>query len=264
MNFLTTILERKRERLGVAKKTISRTELREREYFHRRPFSLRESLAAHTIGIIAEMKKASPSKGILRHQYEPITIAQNYENAGASALSVLTEEDFFCGSLKHIEIIREKIRLPLLRKDFIIDSYQLTEARSAGADAILLIAAALDSILLRELLEEATELALEVLVEIHSAKELETLPLERISLIGINNRNLTTFTVNLATSIELAKELPSGLTIVSESGITTSQDIALLWKSGIKNYLIGEAFMKAQNPGNALAQLIQEAETLCL
>lgn len=264
MNILAKILERKRERIAEAKKHISRTGLMEKEYFLRTPISLRNSLERRTLGVIAEMKKASPSKGLLRQQYDPVALAEAYTNAGAAALSVLTEEDFFFGSLDHLCAVRATTTLPLLRKDFILDSYQLTEALAYGADAVLFIAAALDPVLMNELLLEAKELGLEVLVEIHSRQELEALPLSHISLLGINNRDLTTFVVDIATTIELARSLPSTITIVSESGITSARDIAFLHQAGIKNYLIGEAFMRSENPGEALAQLLKEAESLCL
>ncbi|MBP8976094.1 MAG: indole-3-glycerol phosphate synthase TrpC [Bacteroidetes bacterium] len=263
MNFLTTILEQKRKRLEAAKKLRPIEVLKDMEWFHRETISLCEALARQQIGVIAEMKKASPSKGILRKQYDPVAIAKSYIMNGATAISVLTEEDFFSGNLEHLKAVRSSVLSPLLRKDFITDSYELYEAKAYGADAILLIVAACERSHLLDLLLEAKELGLEAVVEVHSIYELEILPpLSSITLLGVNNRDLTTFAVDLTTVLRIKKEIPDHITLISESGIQRGSDIRMLYHGGIKNFLIGEAFMRATDPGVALRNLIDETRIL--
>ena len=216
------------------------------------------ALAGNSRRIIAEVKKASPSKGLIREDFDPVAIAKDYADHGASALSVLTEERFFQGSLAHLEAIRQAVAVPLLRKDFMLDSYQLVEAKSYGADAVLFIAALLDSNLLRELREEATALALDSLVEVHTEKELESALKAGSQLIGINNRNLKTFEVSLATTETLAPLLPPGTPAICESGIDSLEQIRCVEKLGIHVFLIGESLMRAPQPGKKLSELLEQ------
>lgn len=207
--------------------------------------------------IIAEIKHRSPSKGIIRDDFDPVRIAEGYASAGAAALSVLTEEDFFGGSLDHLRAIRRRLpEIPLLRKDFLFDEYQLHESLEAGADAVLLITAILDDAILTHLIRLAAELGLDALVEVHTKSELERASSAGARVIGINNRDLRDFTVDLATSLALAGLAPQGTILVSESGISTDRDIALLSSEGFNGFLIGEHFMRAAEPGEALKRLL--------
>lgn len=197
------------------------------------------------MGLIAEVKKASPSKGLIRADFHPVEIARSYEEAGADCISVLTDEAYFQGSGEYLQAIREAVQLPLLRKDFIIDERQIYEARLLGADAVLLIAAILDDAQLQDYLQLAASLGLDSLVEVHDHTELDrVLRLGNAELIGINNRNLKTFETTLQVTAELAKQMPSGITLISESGIQTAEDIQFLADCGAKGVLIGETFMR--------------------
>lgn len=256
---LDRIVEAKAARLEAAKRRAPVSTFVERSAsrtFH----SLTDALGrAEQVNIIAEIKQRSPSKGIIRADFDPIRIAESYACAGAAALSVLAEEDFFGGSLDHLEAIRSRVALPLLRKDFIFDEYQLYESVSAGADAVLLIVAILEDGLLASLIELARKLRLDALVEVHSAHEMERAVEAGASIIGINNRDLTTFEVDLETSIALAALAPMGSVLVSESGIHNSADIRRLKPAGFNAFLVGEHLMRAADPGVALEQLIGEA-----
>jgi len=209
--------------------------------------------------IIAEIKRASPSKGIIRKDFDPLRIALSYSSGGASALSVLTDEKFFKGSLSYLSQIRDTVQTPLLRKDFILNPYQVYEARYFGADAILLIVAALEQEVLSELLELAESLGMNALVEVHDEQELERALSVHAKIIGINNRDLKTFTVDLDVSLKLSKRIPSETIVVAESGIRSSGDIAKLRSEGIHVFLIGETFMKTPEPGKALSNLIESS-----
>ena len=223
--------------------------------------SLAEALGrTDRVNIIAEIKQRSPSKGIICEDFDPVRIAVGYANAGAAALSVLAEEDFFGGSLEHLKAIRERVTVPLLRKDFIFDQYQLYESVVAGADAVLLIVAILEDEPLAKLIELTRKLGLESLVEVHSGDEMRRAAEAGAAIVGVNNRDLTTFNVDLRTSIELAADAPKGATLVSESGINTGSDIRRLRSAGFNAFLVGEHLMKASEPGEALRRLIDEAE----
>ncbi len=258
MNIFEEILEHKRGEVKKAKRNISQRSLQEKEAFGFRRLSLLRALRSSKPAIIAEVKQASPSKGIIRADFDALAIARDYVQNGAAALSVLTDEKFFRGNLQYIEAMRKFVTIPILRKDFIIDSYQLYESKSAGADAVLLIAAALDSAHLQDLLAEATNLGLQCLIEVHTQKEIEQLPLGGVDLIGINNRNLATFKTDIAISARLRKFIPDEIEVVSESGIHTSDDISFLMSHGISSFLVGESLMRAESPGKALAELLSD------
>ena len=208
-------------------------------------------------GIIAEIKKASPSKGVIREDFQPAEIARSYEKAGAACLSVLTDQDFFQGHEDYLVQARAACSLPVIRKDFIVSPYQVYEARAMGADCILLIAAALDDKVVAELNELAGQLGMDVLIEVHNAEELQrALKLDN-RLLGINNRNLHTFDVSLETTYSLLDSIPDDRLVVTESGIHLSDDIAAMFDHDVKAFLVGEAFMRADDPGEGLAQLFQ-------
>jgi indole-3-glycerol phosphate synthase len=225
---------------------------------YRRPTrGFARELSGDSRRIIAEIKRSSPSKGLIRADFSPLAIARDYADHGASAISVLTEEKFFQGSLTYLEEIKTAVTVPLLRKDFIIDPYQLTEARSYGADAILLIAAVLDATVLRDLRETATALSLDSVVEVHNEEELERALDAGAEIIGINNRSLQTFEVSLATTEKLAPRVPGGILIISESGIDGAEQIRQVERWGIHNFLIGESLMRAPSPGEKLQELLR-------
>jgi len=211
--------------------------------------------------IIAEVKKASPSKGILIEDFNPLKIALLYQEHGASAISVLTDENFFHGSLNHMHLIAKSTVVPILQKDFIFDEYQVLEARAYRADAFLLIANLLDKERLRDFRILGEELGMDALVEVHTMAELEKALLSEAQIIGINNRDLTTFEVDIETSLEIAPHIPRDRLIVSESGICSREDIIKLEEAGINAFLIGEALLKSNNIGEKLEELIGTVET---
>lgn len=208
------------------------------------------------IKLIAEVKKASPSKGVIRDNFDPVGIARIYEDSGAACISVLTEKKFFQGSLDHLGMIRKAVDLPLLRKDFIIDEYQIFEARAAGADAILLIAACLDKPQIQDFLGRARDLGLDVLVESHTPKELDKALSAGAMLIGLNNRDLTTFSVSLQTTFDILKDIPDDRIVVSESGISSREDVARLEQAGVDAVLVGEALMREAEIGRKVKELL--------
>lgn len=212
-------------------------------------------IKAGSPAVIAEVKKASPSKGVLREAFDPPAIATSYEQGGATCLSVLTDVDFFQGADSYLQSAREACGLPVLRKDFTIDPYQVYEARVLGADCILLIVAALGDATLRELAELADHLGMDALVEVHDELELERALRLPTPLIGVNNRNLRTFETRLETTLSLREKIPEDRLVVTESGIHTQQDVALMLDNGVNAFLVGEAFMKADDPGKKLAEL---------
>ena len=217
--------------------------------------ALRGKLAAGRSAVIAEIKKASPSKGVLREHFVPAEIAASYERGGAACLSVLTDVQFFQGSAAYLEEARAACALPVLRKDFIVDAYQVFEARAMGADCILLIAACLDDGAMTELEAQAMALGMAVLVEVHDAAELERALRLKTLLVGINNRNLRSFAVSLDTTLALLPQVPADRLLVTESGILAAADVQRMRAAGVNAFLVGEAFMRAPDPGAALAAL---------
>jgi indole-3-glycerol phosphate synthase len=217
--------------------------------------ALYRKIEAGLPAVIAELKKASPSRGTLREDFDPAQIAASYERGGAACLSVLTDVDFFKGSDAYLQQARAACSLPVLRKDFIIDPYQVYEARTLGADCILLIVAAVDDSMLRELLRLATQLGMDALVEVHEREELERALRTPAPLIGINNRDLRSFDTRLDVTLGLLQLVPDDRLVVTESGIHTGADVALMRSRGVSAFLVGEAFMKAPAPGDKLAEL---------
>lgn len=258
-DILERILAVKREEVAAARAEVSQGELlaRARARSDVRDFggALRDAIAAGRAAVIAEVKKASPSKGVLREEFDPAAIGASYARHGAACLSVLTDRRFFQGAPEYLGQARAASGLPVLRKDFIVDEYQLAEARAWGADAVLLIVAALEQARMASLEACAHELGMAVLVEAHDAAELERALELRTPLLGINNRNLRTFETRLDTTVDLLARIPSDRLVITESGIATSQDVQRMRASGVHAFLVGEAFMRAADPGVALARL---------
>ncbi|QKI89986.1 indole-3-glycerol phosphate synthase TrpC [Thiomicrorhabdus xiamenensis] len=207
--------------------------------------------------VIAEIKKASPSKGVLRDPFDPVEIAKSYAANGAACLSVLTDRDFFQGSNEYLQQVRAAVDLPIIRKDFIIDDYQVYEARVIGADCILLIAAAIGDAQMYELTETALQLGLDVLIEVHNEEELDRALRLPLPMIGINNRDLHSFDVSLQTTLNMLDKIPDDRIVVTESGIHSPEDVALMREHHVNTFLVGEAFMRAENPGEKLAELFK-------
>jgi len=220
--------------------------------------AVNDCVAANKPAVIAEVKRASPSKGILRDPFDPIAIAESYARGGACCLSVLTDEDFFQGSEQALVSARAACNLPVIRKDFLIHEYQVYEARAMGADCVLLIVAALDDATLRTLYNLAVELGMDVLVEVHDANELARALELQPMLLGINNRDLRTFDVSLNTTLNLLSHIPSGTTVVTESGILNSSHVQEMKSASVMAFLVGEAFMRASDPGEALRDLFAD------
>ncbi len=254
---LDEIIAYKKQELAETKRQTTLAEVRSRiaDIGPTRGFSKALS-GSGEIGLIAEVKKASPSKGVIREDFDPVKIAGTYDESGASCISVLTEKKYFQGSLEYLGDIRKAVKLPLLRKDFIIDEYQVHEARAAGADAVLLIAACLDKGRMEDFLGIAGELGLDVLVESHTYKELDKALLAGASLVGINNRDLGTFTVSLQTTLDLLKDIPDDRIVVSESGIKTRDDVIMLQKAGVDAVLVGESLMREKDIGRKVKELM--------
>ena len=262
MNFLSEIISRKQQQVEAAKQLTPAADLCEEARKVRSAstrHALRNALSnAGRINIIAEFKRRSPSKGVIRKHADPIEISRDYVSAGATAISVLTEENYFDGSLADLRAIRDAVEVPLLRKDFIFDEYQVFEAAIAGADAVLLIVAALDDsqlASLRDLIED--ELGMDALVEVHDELELQRATTSGARLIGVNNRDLRTFEVSLDTSLKLIDQAPSDAILISESGLKTRKDLERLHRVGYRGFLIGESLMRADSPGAALAELLE-------
>lgn len=255
-DILSEIIANKRFEVDLQKQTISIDQLQDSITEVSPVRSMKQALASSPSGIIAEFKRRSPSKGWIHQEARPEEIVPAYAAAGASALSILTDEKFFGGNLKDIRAARPLVQIPILRKDFIIDEYQLYQAKIVGADAILLIAAALEQQKCNELAIQAHELGLEVLLEIHSTDELPYINKE-IDMVGINNRNLGTFFTDVENSFRLAGQLPQDTVLVSESGISDPDTVKRLRNAGFKGFLIGETFMKTPQPGDTLRDFLQ-------
>jgi indole-3-glycerol phosphate synthase len=256
---LQKILATKREEIALASSSVSLAQMKSRAVAARAPRdfvgALRTPVSAGAPAVIAEIKKASPSKGVLREDFDPSAIAAAYAASGAACLSVLTDSQYFQGAHGHLEAARNACSLPVLRKDFIVDPYQVYEARAMGADCILLIVAALPASSMRELEVIADELRMAVLVEIHDASELDAALSLRTPLLGINNRNLRTFETRLDTTTSLLHRIPAGRLVITESGIQSQADVKMMREQGVQAFLVGEAFMRAKDPGAALANL---------
>lgn len=258
-DILKKILDKKaeevaRRRLGMTianLEEIAGTVERPRGFYN----ALQSKVLAKKPAIIAEIKKASPSKGVIREIFQPIAIGQDYTMNGAACLSVLTDKEFFQGSEVYLQMVRERCPLPVLRKDFMIDPYQIYEARALGADCILLIVAALEDSQMHELSDIATKLGMDVLVEVHNAEELQRALTLDTKLIGINNRNLRTFETSLQTTLDLKMQIPADRLIITESGIHTHEDVQLMLDNGIYTFLVGEVFMRAESPGQKMKEL---------
>jgi len=260
-DILARILAAKREEVEAAKRAVPLAELRSRAVAAAPPrdfvAALRTRIERGEAAVIAEVKKASPSKGLLRADFDPAAIAASYERHGAACLSVLTDARFFQGGPDDLVAARAAVRVPVLRKDFVLDTYQVVEARALGADAILLIAAALDAAALRVLEAAALELGMAVLVEVHDAGELDRALALSTPLLGINNRDLRTFETKLETTWSLLPRIAPGKTVITESGIGGPADVEAMRTRGVNAFLVGEAFMRAPDPGAALARLFQ-------
>ena len=256
---LRRILDRKREEVEQRKRSKSLADVEASAADQAPPRGFAAAIAdRHRAGhsaVIAEVKKASPSRGVIREHFVPAEIAQSYERGGAACLSVLTDQDFFQGSDLFLQQARAACSLPVLRKDFTIDRYQVAEARAIGADAVLLIAAALDDAKLRELSDAAAGWKLDVLVEVHDHEELERALALPSPLLGINNRNLRNFETSLDTTLGLLEFIPEGKTVVTESAIHTAADVARMRAAGVETFLVGEAFMRADDPGAELREM---------
>lgn len=256
---LQRILARKCEEVAERRARVPLADLRARslDAMTTRGFesTLRSTVLAGNAAVIAEVKKASPSKGVIRADFDPVQIAQSYAAGGASCLSVLTDVDFFQGDDRYLQAARGACALPALRKDFVIDAYQIYEARDLGADCILLIAAALDDSRLADFVSLATEIGIDVLLEVHDGEELQRALATPASLIGVNNRNLRNFETRLETTLELKPSIPPDRLLVTESGISTRDDVQLMRSHGVNCFLVGEAFMRARDPGVELRQL---------
>ncbi|MGR8935836.1 MAG: indole-3-glycerol phosphate synthase TrpC [Gammaproteobacteria bacterium] len=260
-DILKKILDKKAEEVARRRTQMSVANLQEIAAGVQEPRGFYQALqfraAAKKPAIIAEIKKASPSQGIIREDFNPVQIGQDYAMNGATCLSVLTDKEFFHGAEAYLQRVREACPLPVLRKDFMIDTYQLYEARALGADCILLIVAALADSQMQELAECAKQLGMDVLVEVHDAAELERALVLDTPLIGINNRNLRTFETSLQTTLQLKNEVPENRLPVTESGIHTPEDVQLMLDNGIYAFLVGEAFMRAASPGRKMRELFR-------
>lgn len=256
---LDRIMAHKAGEVALAKQRLPSAELQSRcaDIEPSRGFvtALQRTLAEGRSAVIAEVKKASPSKGVIRPDFHPAEIALSYQQNGAACLSVLTDEEFFQGSADYFAQVRAVVELPMLRKDFILDPYQLIESRAMGADCILLIAAALEDALMQDLAGQAQELGMDILVEVHDADELQRGLALGLPMVGINNRNLRNFETSLANTTDLLAQIPDHVLVVTESGIHSAADIALMRENGVNSFLVGEAFMRADDPGRQLAKL---------
>ncbi|PRD46432.1 indole-3-glycerol phosphate synthase TrpC [Sphingobacterium haloxyli] len=259
MTILDKIIERKKVEVAEAKQQVPLEELEKYPFFSRACYSLKESvLDPERTGIIAEFKRASPSRGLINGTSSVAEVVKGYQDAGASAVSVLTDSDFFKGALADLSAAREVLTIPLLRKEFIVDTYQIAEAKAYGADIILLIAACLDSNEIKAYADYAKSLGLNVLLEVHNEEELQRSIFDSIDAIGVNNRNLKDFVVDLNHSYDLVNTIPNRLIKVSESGISDPKTINELKQAGFQGFLIGENFMKTGDPTKAIKEFVKE------
>ena len=258
-NILEQILATKREEIDLRRTLVPEQQLLDKMADGHTPLgfvsALQRRASEQKPGVIAEIKKASPSKGVIRADFNPAAIATSYATANATCLSILTDEQYFQGRDDYLREVRQVVTLPLLRKDFTIDAYQVYEARAMGADCILLIVSALKPADLRDLYALAQSMGLDVLIEVHDAEELAIALALGPDLIGINNRNLKTFNTNLETTIDLLSNIPSDVVVVTESGISTVADVSRMQANNVHCFLVGEAFMRATDPGQALSDL---------
>ncbi|WP_027378366.1 indole-3-glycerol phosphate synthase TrpC [Chryseobacterium daeguense] len=256
MNILDKIIQRKKEEISVSKSRIPVGDLKNTMFFERENFSLKHNIKNKS-GIIAEFKRKSPSKGIINDTISPLEVTSKYQELGAGGVSILTDTEFFGGSIEDILSVRNHINIPILRKDFMIDEYQFYEAKSIGADAVLLIAACLSPQQVMEFTELSHELGMEVLLEIYTEDELKHFN-QNIDLVGINNRNLKDFKVDLQHSVNLKNQLPENAVSVAESGIYSVQDFKFLKQKGFDGFLMGEYFMKNEDPGEKFKEFMAE------
>ncbi len=255
--FLEKIVRIKKEEIYKRKTLLSLKELEEIINQLPPPRDFMDAISLHApMAVIAEIKRASPSLGVINEDVDLIQIVREYEKGGASAISVLTEPNFFKGDLSHLRQVKEETSLPILQKDFIIDPFQIHEGRTSGADAILLIAALLDREQLKDFVNLTHALQMVPLVEVHDEKDLEKTSTLNLSLIGINNRNLRTLEVDLRTTLRLKKEIPSGMKVISESGIKSSEDVRLLREAGVNGILVGEILMRTSDPASKIKDLL--------
>ena len=261
---LRRICDRKLEEIAERKAVTGLDVVKDRALVADAPRGFIRALETHrdrgVPGVIAEIKKASPSKGVIRADFDPVSIATSYEQGGAACLSVLTDIDFFQGADAYLQAARAATRLPAIRKDFTLDAYQVWESRALGADAILLIVACLEDRQLAHLFEEATLAGLDVLVEVHDQAELERALKLDINLVGINNRDLHTFDTRLDTTIELLGHVPEDVTVVTESGFHSASDMRIMLEHTVSTFLIGESFIRESSPGQALATMVADAQ----
>jgi indole-3-glycerol phosphate synthase len=261
VTILDKILKVKRAEVAASRKRVPQAEVerRAREASPPRDFiaAIQRKISARMPAVIAEIKRASPSKGLLRPQFDPAQIAKSYEAGGAACMSVLTDKEFFQGAPEHLIAARAACELPVLRKDFVVEPYQVYESRAMGADCILLIIACLSTAEMTELEALARKLGMAILVEVHDSAELEKAGGLGTPLVGINNRNLRTFETRLDTTLDLLPQVPSGRIVVTESGIASKADVTRLRTGGVQAFLVGETFMRAPDPGAALRDLFQ-------
>jgi indole-3-glycerol phosphate synthase len=259
---LDILVEEAGARVARTRRDFPTSRLEDMPHFHRTPLSLKAALRSPNLEIIAEIKKASPSKGLIREVFDPVEIAEAYTTSGAAAISVLTEPDRFLGSLSDLSSVRAKTTLPVLRKDFIIDPYQLSEARAFGADAVLLLAGVLDRTHLAELLLAARELELSCLVEIYDERELDRVDFDLVEILGANNRDLHTFEVDTTRAARVLSRAPSSVITVAESGLKSAEDLVGVHRAGVDAVLIGETLMLEKDPGDALSRLKEAVQSI--
>jgi len=258
MKILETIIAGKRKEVGILKQNFALNDFEKSSFFTRKTFSLAKSLSGPArSGIIAEFKRMSPSKGVINSEADPGDVTKGYAHAGASGLSVLTDKEFFGGTIDDLMIVRELNTIPVLRKDFIIDEFQVLESKAAGADVILLIASALNKNEVYKLAGLARSLGLEVILEVHNSSEIEVIN-EHINIIGVNNRDLNNFNVNINISVDMADKIPSEFLRISESGISDPSIVRYLRDAGYNGFLIGELFMAAEDPVSAFSGFVKQ------